>query len=84
MVSKRLSTRVVGEIIKCAAKSAGLDSARYSGYSLRSGYVTQAARCGIAEHVMRKQTGHRLHASLVRYIHLASIFEENSADSLGL
>jgi len=84
IVSARLSRRSVGEVIKRAARAAGLDASRYSGHSLRSGHVTQAARFGIAEHVIRKQTGHRSHASLIRYIHLARIFEENSADSLGL
>lgn len=84
IISKRLSTRSVGEIIKRAAGAAGLDAARYSGHSLRSGHCTQASRSGVPEHIIRQQTGHRSSASLKPYIRLGRLFEENSADSLGL
>jgi integrase len=84
IVSDRLSRRSVGEIIKRAARMAGLDPARYSGHSLRSGHCTQAARSGVAEHVIMQQTGHRCQATLKRYIRLGRIFEENSAKSLDL
>lgn len=84
MVSERLSRRSVGEIIKRAAQAAGLDPARYSGHSLRSGHCTQAARSGVAEHIIMQQTGHRCRATLTRYLRLGKVFEENSANSLGL
>lgn len=84
MVSSRLSRRWIGEIIKRAARSAGLDPARYSGHSLRSGHCTQAARSGVAEHIIMQQTGHRSQAALKRYLRLGKIFEENSAKSLDL
>ncbi|MHB9036581.1 MAG: site-specific integrase [Armatimonadota bacterium] len=84
MVSNRLSSRSVSEIIKRAAKAAGLDPTHLSGHSLRSGHCTQAARCGVAEHVIRLQTGHRSADSLKKYVRLGRLFEENSADALGL
>lgn len=84
MVSQRLSKRSVGEVIKRAAKAAGLDPSRYSGHSLRSGHCTQSSRAGVAEHIIAQQTGHRSLSSLKRYIRLGRLFEENSADSLGL
>jgi integrase len=84
IVSIRLSTRSVGEIIKRAAKAAGFEPSRYSGHSLRSGHCTQASRSGVAEHVIAQQTGHRSLASLKRYIRLGRLFEENSADGLDL
>lgn len=84
IVSERLSKRSVGEIIKRMAEAAGLDPARHSGHSLRSGHATQAAKSGVAEHIIRQQTGHRCAASLRRYIHLGRLFEENIAGSLGL
>ncbi|MDH7602584.1 MAG: site-specific integrase [Armatimonadota bacterium] len=83
-VSKRLSIRSVGNIIKRAVKAAGLDPEKYSGHSLRSGHCTQASRAGVAEHVIAQQTGHKSMSSLKRYIRLGRLFEENSADSLGL
>jgi integrase len=84
MVSERLSRRSVGEIIKRAAKAAGFDPAHYSGHSLRSGHCTQASRAGVSEHIIMKQTGHRCQATLKRYLRLGRLFEENSANSLGL
>ena len=84
IVSERLSKRSVGEVIKRAAKAAGLDPSRYSGHSLRSGHCTQSSRAGVAEHIIAQQTGHRSLSSLKRYIRLGRLFEENSADSLGL
>lgn len=84
IVSERLSRRSVGEIIKRAARAAGLDATRVSGHSLRSGHVTQAVRSGVAEHIIQMQTGHTSSGSLRRYLRLAKIFEENSADALGL
>jgi integrase len=84
LVSDRLSCRSVGNVIKRAAKAAGLDPEKYSGHSLRSGHCTQASRAGIAEHIIAQQTGHRSLTSLKRYIRLGRIFEENSADALDL
>lgn len=83
-VSRRLSIRSVGNIIKRAVKAAGLDPEKYSGHSLRSGHCTQASRAGVAEHIIAQQTGHKSMSSLKRYIRLGRLFEENSADSLGL
>lgn len=84
LVSERLSRRSVGNVIKRAAKAAGLDPEKYSGHSLRSGHCTQASRAGVAEHIIAQQTGHKSMSSLKRYIRLGRLFEENSADSLGL
>lgn len=84
IASDRLSRRAVGDIIKRAAKAADLDPARYSGHSLRSGHCTQAARSGVAEHIIMQQTGHRCAGTLKRYLRLGRIFEENSADALDL
>lgn len=84
LASARLSTRSVAEIIKRAADTAGLDATRYSGHSLRSGHCTSAARAGVSERVIMRQTGHKSERMLRRYIHQADIFIENSAKSLGL
>ena len=73
----------MGDLIKRAADSAGLNSPKYSGHSLRSGHATQASRSGIAEHIIRRQTGHISADSLKRYVRLAKSFEENSANGFG-
>lgn len=84
IVSSRLSRRSIGNVIKRAAKAAGLDPVKYSGHSLRSGHCSQAARSGVAENVIMKQTGHKCQATLMRYIRLGKIFEQNSAKGLDL
>jgi len=84
LASARLSTRAVADIVKRAAEAAGLDPARYSGHSLRSGHCTTACRAGVPERVIMLQTGHRSERMLRRYLRRAEIFTENSAKSLGL
>ncbi|MHB9129939.1 MAG: site-specific integrase [Armatimonadota bacterium] len=82
--SERLSKRAVADVIKRTAKAAGLDPTRFSGHSLRAGHCTTAARAGVSEHTIMQQTGHKSLATLHRYIRQGSLFQENSAASLGL
>ncbi len=84
IASNRLSRRSVGDIVKHAAKAAGLDAARYSGHSLRSGHCTQASRAGVPEHIIMQQTGHKSKENFAKYVRLGRIFEENSAKGIGL
>lgn len=82
--SPRLSKRAIADIVKHAAKAAGLDPARYSGHSLRSGHCTSAARAGVSERIIMQQTGHRSERMVRHYIQQSSVFTENSAKALGL
>ncbi len=84
LISSRLSGRAVATIIKRAADAAGLDSAKYSGHSLRAGHCTTAARAGVEERVLQQQTGHKSPIMLRRYVRAGSLFLENSASALGL
>jgi len=84
LASARLSTRAVADLIKRAARAAGLDPTRYSGHSLRAGHCTTAARAGASEHMIMRQTGHRSTAMVQRYIRQGSLFQDNSAALLGL
>ncbi|HEY3377564.1 MAG TPA: site-specific integrase [Armatimonadota bacterium] len=82
IVSERLSGRAVPMIIQRHAKVAGLDTAHYSGHSLRAGHCTAAARAGVSEKVIMRQTGHRSHQTLLKYLRIGSIFRENSATTI--
>ena len=84
IASERLSKRAVADIIKRTAKAAGLDPTHVSGHSLRAGHCTTAARAGVSGHTIMQQTGHKSLATLHRYIRQGSLFQENSAASLGL
>lgn len=81
---KRLSQRAIGNIVKRAAEAVGLDPTRYSGHSLRAGHCTSAARAGAPEWMLMRQTGHRSAVMVQRYIRQAGLFQENSANLLGL
>ena len=84
IAQSRLSDRSVAMIIKRCAADAGLDPTHYAGHSLRAGHCTQACREGVAENIIRKQTGHRSRSTLQRYIRVGTLFADNSADALGL
>jgi len=84
MISHRLSGRAVAEVIQRAAAQAGIDTKRYSGHSLRAGHVTTAARAGVATHAIMQMTGHRSEKMVRRYIREGTLFQCNSAASLGL
>ncbi len=63
-----LSGHAVAEVIKRAAGDAGLDPARFSGHSLRSGYITQAERANVPEWKIQQVTGHKSTQTLRGYI----------------
>jgi integrase len=63
----RLPAEQISDIVKHAASAAGLDPKVYAAHSLRSGYVTQAAREGLSLMEIMEQTGHRKIESVRRY-----------------
>ena len=69
----------VARVVKRAALAAGLDADRFSGHSLRLGFVTTATRRGCSERSIANQTGHRSMMVLRGYIRRANVFEENAA-----
>ncbi len=78
----RLSGEAVSVLIKRHARGIGLEPAKFSGHSLRAGFVTSAARAGIATHLIRQQTGHASDATMSRYIREGSLFRGNAAGQL--
>lgn len=80
---RRLGGGEVARIIKAACEAAGYDSRRFAGHSLRAGLATAAAREGVGEREIMKQTGHR--SSVVRqYIREGELFKNNPAARVGL
>ncbi len=78
----RLSGEAVSMLIKRHVRQIGLEPVKFSGHSLRAGFVTSAARAGIAAHLIRQQTGHASDASMGRYIREGSLFRGNAAGQL--
>ena len=58
--------------------------AKFSGHSLRAGYVTSAAAEGAGEHAIMKQTGHKRVDTLRRYIREGDLFRNNPLSKMDL
>ena len=82
--NERLHAQSVALVIKTTAAEAGLDPTKFSGHSLRRGFVTTAARAGESERSIQRQTGHRSTAVLRSYIEHETAFDDNAAAGLGL
>jgi integrase len=79
-----LTPQSVRLIVKSCCEKVGLDPNRYGAHSLRSGFCSQAAKAGKAEHQIIKQTRHKRSDSLQRYIKKANLFDDNAASGIGL
>jgi len=73
----RLSAQSVGLIVKRRVSEIGLDAARFSGHSLRAGFVTMAAERGVSATWIRQQTGHKSDEMTQRYVRRSSMFRNN-------
>gem|GEM_PF-1311273 len=78
----RLSTEAIAKIVKGAVTLIGLDSASYSGHSLRAGLATSAAMHGVSTIAIRRQTGHASDSMLARYVRSGELFMNNAVGAL--
>jgi integrase len=83
-VGGRLSDRAISEIVKARANAVGLDPRQYSGHSLRSGFITEAAAAGCEERDIARQSRHRSLVVLRSYIREGSVFVRNPSARIGL
>ena len=77
-----LSDKSVALIIKRYAQKAGLDSSKYAGHSLRSGFATTAAEFGAEERNIMAMTGHKTTQMVRRYIKDANLFKNNALNKI--
>ena len=77
-----ISDKSVALIIKRFAEKAGLDSTRYAGHSLRSGFATTAAEFGAEERNIMAMTGHKTTQMVRRYIQEANLFKNNALNKI--
>jgi len=78
----RLTDQTVALIIKQYLSIAGINSANYSGHSLRSGFATSAAEAGAEERSIMAMTGHKSTEMVRRYIKEANIFKNNALNKI--
>jgi len=77
-----ISDKSVALIIKKYASLAGLDSNKYGGHSLRSGFATSAAESGAEERNIMAMTGHKTTQMVRRYIQEANLFKNNALNKI--
>ena len=77
-----ISDKSVALIIKKYAGKAGLDSSKYSGHSLRSGFATSTAESGVEERNIMAMTGHKSTEMVRRYIREANLFKNNALNKI--
>ena len=77
-----VSDKSVALIVKKYASLAGLDSNKYAGHSLRSGFATTAAEFGAEERNIMAMTGHKTTQMVRRYIQEANLFKNNALNKV--
>ena len=77
-----ISDKSVALIIKKYAYHAGLDSHKYAGHSLRSGFATSTAESGAEERSIMAMTGHKSTEMVRRYIKEANLFKDNALNKI--
>jgi len=77
-----ISDKSVALTVKKYTALAGLDSNKYSGHSLRSGFATSAAESGAVERNIMAMTGHKTTQMVRRYIQEANLFKNNALNKI--
>jgi integrase len=80
----QLSGDAIASVVKQRVRAIGLDPRRYSGHSLRAGFVTSAATAGAPAWRIKAQTGHVSDALVGRYIRLSDPFATGMASFVAL
>ncbi len=77
-----MSDKSVALTIKKYTALVGLDSNKYSGHSLRSGFATVSAESGADERSIMAMTGHKTTQMVRRYIREANLFKNNALNKI--
>ena len=78
----KISDKSVALTVKKYAALVGLDSNKYSGHSLRSGFATSTAELGAEERSIMAMTGHKTTQMVRRYIQEANLFKNNALNKI--
>ncbi len=78
----RLSAQSVALVIKELAYRVGLDPSTFAGHSLRSGFLTSAARNRASIFKMADQSRHKLLDVLRDYVKAEELFDDLAGDGL--
>jgi integrase len=79
---RRLTAKSVNDIVKASAASVGLDASNFGAHSLRSGFLTSAARRGASIFKMRDVSRHKSMDVLQSYVRDADLFRDHAGAGL--
>lgn len=77
---KRMSDKGVALVVKARAAAAGYEESDYSGHSLRSGFLTEAARQRASIFKMRDQSRHKSLDVLADYVRDQELFDDHAGE----
>ncbi len=75
-----MSDRAVARVVQARAAAAGYDPARFTGHSLRAGFITAGTRAGASVFKLKEVSRHRSTDVLASYIRDAHIFKDYAGD----
>jgi integrase len=81
-VGGRLTAQSIAAIVKIHAARVGLDPAVFSGHSLRSGFITSAAKRGASIFKMMDVSRHKSVETLRGYVRDAELFKDHAGAGL--
>lgn len=81
---KPMDAEAIAKIVKRSVALLGLDPKRYGAHSLRAGFITEAAECGVSDTLIASHTGHRNTQSLRFYYRRRRLWAGNAAGLIGL
>lgn len=85
LTEEQLRPGTVATIIKARAQAVGIDPKDLAGHSLRSGFLTAAAKAGKRLDRMMQQSGHVKVDTVLGYVRDAEMFDDaNAAKGIGL
>ncbi len=75
-----MSDRAVARVVQARVLAAGYDPADFAGHSLRSGFLTAAARAGASIFKMREVSRHKSMQVLADYVRDAELFRNHAGE----
>jgi hypothetical protein len=82
VLDRRLTAKSVCDLVKAYAQHVGLDGAALGAHSLRSGFLTSAARRGASVFKMRDVSRHKSMDVLQAYVRDADLFRDHAGAGL--
>jgi len=81
ILDRRMNPVIVAKVIKKYVTLAGFDAGEFSGHSLRSGFITEAANAGVDILTLMAHSRHRTTRQLRDYVRKADLFKRHPGAS---